>query len=647
MKQMILQDERVMCLQELKPVFKAFAKGDWKTKYKHLFFCGDDNFICDYLYPSVKANNDAVSFFKTVCYVRTGDESAYREEMLQEVADVMEAKSFLETVGSDSVIYYFVDCIDGLPYAEKTLAFLEELFSRMVGQKRMRCVLSVLLPEIPVFSDTVTALSERELSYHLEQTCEKTPELSFYLKLEALCRRVVGDNGVDLTLLRFDNLYAPDRFHTPALPIQQAVLEAVEQKDVVITDADCAECATLTYIRSACRAVFYAAFKTKSGHVYQVADAVVSMREIKGAIYRSQEDRYSLTTNISNGRPSAFRAMSALKFQKTGIRSGVTLRAGVQHVVSYWGDEPFDTSDNIAFYNGKIKTIQALEVEILQEIDRICRANGINYFLAGGTLLGAVRSGVSIPWDDDLDIGMLRGDFEKFRKACKTQLSPKFSYSSPLNGSGSHYTIDKIRLDDSYFSTNFSSKNVYPDGIFVDILVYDQTSNRKIFQKLHGFLLTAITTLIYIKWYDTPRRKYHYWFSKLMRPIMRLIPWCVFHRTFEFVATLYKNKKNAKWLVDTVGKKVNDGPLPNEGLEQTVYVDFEGIKAPIPVDPVPYLNYAYGPNYMQQPVFSQRQCPHNFARIDLGKYVFDHQETAPFRRVDIRGELYESEDRVL
>ena len=107
MKQMILQDEHVMCLQELKPVFKAFKNGDWKTKHQNLFFCGDDNFICDYLYPAVKANNDAVSFFKTVSYVRLGYESAYREEMLQESADVLESGLFLETVDANSIIYYF------------------------------------------------------------------------------------------------------------------------------------------------------------------------------------------------------------------------------------------------------------------------------------------------------------------------------------------------------------------------------------------------------------------------------------------------------------------------------------------------------------------------------------------------------------
>ena len=93
-----------------------------------------------------------------------------------------------------------------------------------------------------------------------------------------------------------------------------------------------------------------------------------------------------------------------------------------------------------------------------------------------------------------------------------------------------------------------------------------------------------------------------------------------------------------------MGKKLKDGPLPKKGLEDTVYVDFDGIKAPVPVDYTGYLNYAYGPNYMEKPNLSNRRCPHNFARIDLGKYVFDVKGEKPFREVDLRGELFESEE---
>ena len=124
-------------------------------------------------------------------------------------------------------------------------------------------------------------------------------------------------------------------------------------------------------------------------------------------------------------------------------------------------------------------------------------------------------------------------------------------------------------------------------------------------------------------------------------PFLKLLPWGFYHRMFDFVAGIYKNKKNAKWLIDTVGKKLKDGPLPIDGLEDTVYVDFEGVKAPVLVDYTGYLNYAYGPTYMEKPNLSNRKCPHDFARIDLGKYVFDKTGETAYREVDIRGELFE------
>ena len=119
-----------------------------------------------------------------------------------------------------------------------------------------------------------------------------------------------------------------------------------------------------------------------------------------------------------------------------------------------------------------------------------------------------------------------------------------------------------------------------------------------------------------------------------------------FNKLFDFFAKFYRNKKDAEWLIDTVGKKVYGGPLPNKGLDEVVYVDFEGISAPIPADPVPYLKYAYGESYMQQPVLSKRRCPHNFARIDLGKYLFAEEGDVPFRKVNVRGELFECENDV-
>ena len=61
-----------------------------------------------------------------------------------------------------------------------------------------------------------------------------------------------------------------------------------------------------------------------------------------------------------------------------------------------------------------IDDMKSIELEIADEIDRMCREHGVGYFLAYGSLLGAARHGGFIPWDDDMDIAMLRADYERF-----------------------------------------------------------------------------------------------------------------------------------------------------------------------------------------------------------------------------------------
>ena len=81
--------------------------------------------------------------------------------------------------------------------------------------------------------------------------------------------------------------------------------------------------------------------------------------------------------------------------------------------------------------DGTLVTVRMLQLkllEIIKEIDRVCKKNNIEYFLAGGSCLGAVRHKGFIPWDDDMDIGMKRSEFKKFIKALDKDLDFKYTY---------------------------------------------------------------------------------------------------------------------------------------------------------------------------------------------------------------------------
>ena len=75
----------------------------------------------------------------------------------------------------------------------------------------------------------------------------------------------------------------------------------------------------------------------------------------------------------------------------------------------------------------RIEQVQAANLEVLKEVDRICRKHGIQYLLDAGTLIGAVRHHGFIPWDDDVDIAFLRQDYEKFIKVAKKELPDRKS----------------------------------------------------------------------------------------------------------------------------------------------------------------------------------------------------------------------------
>lgn len=130
------------------------------------------------------------------------------------------------------------------------------------------------------------------------------------------------------------------------------------------------------------------------------------------------------------------------------------------------------TTQDIPLATGNLRATQLRMVEILKEIDAVCRRHNLRYWIDYGTLLGAVRHGGFIPWDDDLDISVFEDDFEKLEEICKAELPDWLMVQSektdPQAGMGGGFF--KIRDKRSLYINDFDSFRLdYNKGIFVDV----------------------------------------------------------------------------------------------------------------------------------------------------------------------------------
>lgn len=122
------------------------------------------------------------------------------------------------------------------------------------------------------------------------------------------------------------------------------------------------------------------------------------------------------------------------------------------------------------FKEEQLRACQLKQLSILEEIDRICQRHQINYWLDGGTLLGAVRHGGFIPWDDDIDIAMRQDDLERFINIAPAELREGLFLQTPQTEPESKEPIIKVRDLNSFYvegADNFAAD--YQKGLYVDI----------------------------------------------------------------------------------------------------------------------------------------------------------------------------------
>ena len=121
--------------------------------------------------------------------------------------------------------------------------------------------------------------------------------------------------------------------------------------------------------------------------------------------------------------------------------------------------------------DNQLKRLQATELEILDEFVRVCELLGIEYFFECGSVLGAVRHEGFIPWDDDIDVGMMRNEYNLFLTNAPKYLGEKYYLESDLSEPNGVGLFAKLRNKNTVFDEG--AENKVCNGIFIDIFPHD------------------------------------------------------------------------------------------------------------------------------------------------------------------------------
>ena len=138
-----------------------------------------------------------------------------------------------------------------------------------------------------------------------------------------------------------------------------------------------------------------------------------------------------------------------------------------------------------------LKDLQRTLLEILQDFADICKKYGFYYSICGGTALGAVRHGGFIPWDDDIDVFMLRKDYEKFLEIFKTEISEKYYLKSMETTPEIGMPITQLMKRGTIFRTT----NSLPEddsGVYIDICILDNAPDNIILRTIHIKQLSSL-----------------------------------------------------------------------------------------------------------------------------------------------------------
>lgn len=257
--------------------------------------------------------------------------------------------------------------------------------------------------------------------------------------------------------------------------------------------------------------------------------------------------------------------------------------------------------------------LKAIQLEIAKQIDEFCSANGIRYFLNYGTLIGAIRHKGFIPWDDDIDIGMPREDFERFVRSFNGAY-PGTQLMSPELDPRFCMPFAYVYREDTLLIEEKITYHRFPIGVKVDVFPIDGApsdeaeylAKRKALKKCKSYLFYK-NVLLKPRW----KNNKVLWFKTIVWKLV-LLPFSIpaIQRRIRKMATA-DALDTSEWADNLSFPNRRDSRVPSSVFKNYTDVEFEGRTFKTLSDYDTYLKAVYG-DYMTPPPPEQCVPEHGF-----------------------------------
>ena len=269
--------------------------------------------------------------------------------------------------------------------------------------------------------------------------------------------------------------------------------------------------------------------------------------------------------------------------------------------------------------------MQIMLLEMLKWFHGFCQENGIVYYVIGGTMLGTIRHKGFIPWDDDIDVGIPRADYEKLlaNKDYLFKNENRYCLESFRDGKTDfEYPYAKIYDTQTTLIENCRTKT--KRGIYIDVFPLDGIGDNKeeayrnyshILKKIN-FLMTRVCTL----------RKGRAWMKNMAIIISQLIPQFILknHGLIERIDNICKSRnfETSEYVGCLVGNWGMKEIIPKQYLGTPMLYKFEDTEVYGPEKFDEYLTCLYG-NWRKMPPIEKQKSHHNYLFLDLNKSYLD------------------------